>query len=72
MFGPKVTDPPVATLITHTLKLAYYQDDESKDFYLALDEDDITELEEVLSRAKTKAATLTKQLQLSKMMIVKG
>jgi hypothetical protein len=72
IFGPQVTEAPAATLITHTLKISYYHDDGMTDFYLALDDDDISELEEVLRRARTKAETLTKTLASANIKVVRG
>jgi hypothetical protein len=54
------------------LKLSYYQDDRAIDFYLALDDDDIAELEAVLQRAKAKTQSLSTLLQSANMKIVKG
>jgi hypothetical protein len=44
--------------IVHTLTLHYAQDTEHKDFYVALDDNDIEDLQEVLNRAKQKGKLL--------------
>jgi hypothetical protein len=59
VYGTEVSQPPVAILITHTLKLSYFQDERSVDFYVTLDAQDLSELEAVLQRAKAKADSLS-------------
>jgi hypothetical protein len=70
IFGPQVTAAPAAMLITQTLKISCFQDDRMIDLYIALDEDDISELQEVLTRAKTKATTLKNLLTSANMKVV--
>jgi hypothetical protein len=72
IFGPQVTAAPAAMLITQTLKLSFFQDDRMIDLYIALDEDDISELQEVLTRAKTKATTLKNLLTSANVKVVSG
>ena len=72
IFGPQVTSAPAAMIITQTLKISFFQDDRMIDLYIALDEDDISELQEVLTRAKTKATTLKNLLTSANVKVVSG
>jgi hypothetical protein len=62
VFGDNVKARPVAATITHTLKLSYHEDGDHKEFYIVLDEVDLSELEKTVKRAKTKADTLSQVL----------
>ncbi len=66
VFGASVKNPPVTILITHMLKLSYFEEGRTHDFYVALDADDITNLKETLARAEDKAASLTKTFESAK------
>lgn len=70
IYGPDVSEAPLAVLITHTLKLSYYQDEKQVDFYVVLDDDDISALEEVLQRAKLKARSLRNIFQAANLKVV--
>lgn len=72
VYDVDVASPPVAALITHTLKLTYVEDDKNVEFYVALDEEDIAELEEVLRRARTKAESLQAVFKAANVNIVRG
>lgn len=61
IFPKDLSAPPSAGVIIHSLKLAYLEDGEPKEFFVAMDERDVAELKELLDRAETKA-TLLKQL----------
>ena len=54
-----------AAVIVHNLRIHYGQDDDHKDFYVALDTSDIQSLRDVLDRADKKAQSLQKFLQRS-------
>ncbi len=54
-----------AAVIVHHLHIHYGQDNEHKDFYVALDTNDIQELRKALDRADTKAQTLEALLKRS-------
>jgi hypothetical protein len=71
VFGTNVNAPPDAVLITHTLKLSYYQDGKPIDFYVALDSDDILKLKEALERAQTKAVSLSKIFEAATIPVVR-
>jgi hypothetical protein len=59
VFGDDVEARPVAAVITHTLKIEYHENDGHKNFFIALDEYDLDDLEQIIKRAKAKAKTLT-------------
>ncbi len=58
VFGSDVTSRPKAAAIIHTLQLTCHYGEQIKDFYLALDADDLALLKGVLHRAELKAQTL--------------
>ena len=66
VFGSDVKNAPVTMLITQTLKLTYFQDGKTMEFYTALDAEDIAELKEVLVRAENKADSLANIFTLAK------
>lgn len=58
VFGPKPKDPPRAAVIAHTLKLSYFAEGESKEFFIAMDTNDLQDLLEKIDRANSKAESL--------------
>ena len=54
-----------AAVIVHNLRIHYGQDDDHRDFYVALDTRDIQSLRDVLDRADKKARSLEELLRLS-------
>lgn len=58
VFGPEVRESPKAVVVVHTLRISYHEGLELKDFYVALDSDDIETLRELLDRANSKAKSL--------------
>lgn len=54
--NPKAT--PEGAMIVHTLKISYWADEETKHFFVALDENDVSDLSEQLGRANSKAESL--------------
>lgn len=70
VYGTNVNAAPDAVLITHTLKLSYYQDGKPIDIYIAIDSDDIANFEQVIERAKSKATSLSKIFESSKIRVV--
>lgn len=62
VFGEKVADLPTATIIIHTLKISYMQGGEIKDFFVAMDTKDLSQLIDVLERAKQKNKSLKESL----------
>ncbi len=53
---------PTGTVITHTLKLGYYADNEYRDFYVVLDTGDVDDLIDQLRRANEKADSIKRML----------
>lgn len=58
IFGESVEAVPIAATVVHTLKVAYHQGDELKDFFLAMSTKDVRKLRELLDRADAKAESL--------------
>jgi hypothetical protein len=57
-------DSPIAgAMIIHDLKITYFQDGEFRDFYVALDDEDVASLQKVLARAEAKAKNLGSMLE---------
>jgi hypothetical protein len=59
-------EPPTAAVIVHMLKVHYIQDQQHKDFFLALDTADIAVLIDILKQAQEKAEALKSALTLAK------
>ncbi len=49
---------PTGAVIVHTLKISYWADNETKHFFVALDDNDVNELSEQLERASAKTESL--------------
>jgi hypothetical protein len=62
VFKDDLDAPLTAALIVHTLRLTYLQGSERKDFYVALDIDDIDKFRAILDRAELKAKSLNSLL----------
>ncbi len=58
VFGDNPETFPAGVVITHVLRVHYHDADDLKEFYLALDEDDLSELADIISRAQVKAQSL--------------
>ena len=58
IFGEQVDDRPISATIVHTLKLAYHDAQEIREFFVALDGNSLDRLGELIERAKRKAASL--------------
>jgi len=58
VFHDDSSQPAVGAVIIHSLKIEYHEDGEHKEFFVALDSDDIENLVQVLKRASTKANSL--------------
>lgn len=55
--------PPKGALLVHTLKISYLGDNRTKNFFVALDTNDVRELLEQLQRADAKAESLKSVLK---------
>lgn len=58
VFGDKLSDGPVRTLIMQTLRLGYHDYEQHRDLYVSLSEADVARLIEHLTRAQEKARLL--------------
>lgn len=65
VFGAKTEDPPRAAVIAHTLKLSYFGDGEAKEFFIAIDANDLRDLSEQIERANSKAESLKSVLAIA-------
>jgi hypothetical protein len=63
VFGAKATVRPIGAVVTHTLKLAYHQMGEHREFHVVLDGIDLGLLAEVIHRALLKDETLRSLLK---------
>lgn len=63
IFGSDVTAPPPAAAIVHTLQLTCHHTDGVRDFFVAMDEDDLSVLGDVVKRASLKAESLASLLR---------
>jgi hypothetical protein len=63
----KPGERPVGCAIAHTLKLEYHEGGDHKEFYVALDADDVETLKKALQRAEIKAASLKSVLKLAEL-----
>jgi len=63
VFNKDVSAEPIGMVLAYTMKLIFHDGTRHKEFYLALDEDDIARLKKVVERAETKADTLRRLLE---------
>lgn len=66
LFANDLKASPTAGLIVHTLRISYHQGADLKQFYVAMDSEDIEALKKVLSRADSKAENLQSVLEAAK------
>jgi hypothetical protein len=58
IFSEEVGETPIAGVVIHNLKLVHHSEEEHKEFYVALDSEDIASLIQSLQRAQEKAKSL--------------
>ncbi len=58
VFGPRPEDLPKAAVIAHTLKLRYFESGENREYFIAMDANDLRDLLEQVKRANEKAESL--------------
>jgi hypothetical protein len=63
VFGQDVKSKPVAAVITHTLKVVYHGEGGHRSFFLILDDEDLSKLEDTNERDKKKSETLKSLLE---------
>ena len=62
VFKPNVEDKPAAGVIMHILRLRHHEGRELRDFFVALDSEDLADLLRILRRAQAKESSLKKLL----------
>jgi hypothetical protein len=70
VFSDDISEGPISAVITHTLKIAYHQDGDHKEFFIVMDQQDLINLGETVERAHEKEEALTnllKQLELPRL-----
>ncbi len=72
VFRPEPESEPYGAVIVHVLKLTCHEADRDRDFYVALDGDDIANLRTVLDRAEAKAKALRGKLALAGIVYLGG
>ena len=72
VYGPSVSDPPAAMIVTHTLKVSYHEGPAARlnDIYFSLGSTDLDELLDLLDRAKKKAKSLQEAFGASKIRFI--
>jgi hypothetical protein len=70
LFGSDITVQPPAAAIVHTLQLTCHQADGVRDYFIAMDEDDLLSLGEVVDRALVKARSLGSLLRKTEIKVV--
>jgi hypothetical protein len=63
IFGSDIKVQPAAAAIVHTLQLTYHEADGARDFYVAMDQDDLSVLGDIVDRARLKADSLLSLLK---------
>jgi hypothetical protein len=58
IFGNDVEEKPIATVLIHTLKIEYVENNDLRDFHVALDDKDVTNLIALLKHTQLKAENL--------------
>lgn len=72
VFRQDPSKPPAAAVTIHTLKIEYREDNQEKDFFVALDSMDIAQLEKLVARAKLKEVALKNTLSSSTITILES
>ena len=72
VFGADPAQPPVAGVIVHQLKITYHEGDELKEFFVALESEELRRLFLILQRAETKARSLRSLVQSDAFPVLEG
>ncbi|MGD1156428.1 MAG: hypothetical protein ABSA41_11420 [Terriglobia bacterium] len=72
VYGQDPKLPPKTVVIIHTLKVSYHQESSAalKEFYVAMDAEDISKLKDALDRAQSKAVSLKSLLDLTGVLVL--
>jgi hypothetical protein len=63
----KPEDRPVGCAISHTLRIAYHEGGEHKEFYVVLNADDLELMKKIFQRAESKALSLKSVLKVARL-----
>jgi hypothetical protein len=63
VYGADVSTAPRAALVLHTLRLAYHEANDLREFYITFDDSDLKELRDLVGRAELKSKSLTATLK---------
>lgn len=58
VFSDDVKKKPIGVVLSHTLKIVYHQDNEHREFFVALDRADLNELKDIVDRAQEKNSSI--------------
>lgn len=67
VFGEHADASPLAAVLIHTLKIKYHHGNYLKEFFVAMDTEDLTNLKQVIERAEKKAASLKSVIDAAKL-----
>jgi hypothetical protein len=70
VFGNNVEEAPEATVITHTLKLAYHRGGRLEEAFFGMDESDLQNLKEAVARAELKAKSIRGALAKAQLKVI--
>jgi hypothetical protein len=70
VFGNNVEEPPEATVIIHTLKLAYHRGGRLEEAFFGMDESDLQNLKEAVARAELKAKSIRAALAKAQLKVI--
>ena len=70
VFGSDANSGPIAFVLTHTLQIDYHEEGTVKEWFIALDHDDLEALADAVNRAKIKEKTLRTSLRKTQIPIV--
>ncbi len=66
VFQEDPEDEPYGAVIVHLLKLSYHEDTQHKEFFVAMDDNDLAQLKRLVERADKKARNIRRRLDASK------
>jgi hypothetical protein len=70
IFNPDPKEPPAAVVITHQLKIAYHEGGATKEFYVAMDSEDLRTLKKLVERANHKEQSLRTLIEATKVPVL--
>lgn len=70
IFAENVDEPPNAAGILHQLKIVHYADLQHKEFFVSMDDDELTQLKETIDRAERKSRSIRRFWEQTKVPII--